>query len=75
MASITLASIYEQQGHKKEALSIYKSLYKDNPNNVDIKKAIKRLQGKRISKVSYFANMHTKEQFDKFERWLVTGWN
>jgi tetratricopeptide (TPR) repeat protein len=80
MASFDLANIYEQQGHTEEALSIYKSLLVSDSENVDIINAIKRLSpNKRYKKISskaeYFSKMRSRDQFKKFEKWLVSGWN
>ena len=43
MKTLTLASIYELQGLKSEALEIYKELLRANPENKEAKIAIKRL--------------------------------
>ncbi len=72
---MTLAKIYEDQGDIADAIAIYTQLLKNEPQNSDIKKAIKRLRGKNMKKVTYFARMHTKEQFLEFEKWLVKPWN
>jgi len=47
MKTLTLASIYELQGLKNEALEIYKALLRENPDNKEAKIAIKRLSGIR----------------------------
>ena len=47
MKTLTLASIYELQGLKNEALEIYKELLRENPDNKEAKIAIKRLSGIR----------------------------
>lgn len=47
MRTLTLASIYELQGLKNEALEIYKELLMANPENKEAKIAIKRLSGIR----------------------------
>ena len=75
MSTITLARIYEKQGHLDDALAIYKTLQKENSKNTEVQKAIKRISGIDASKVSYFVNMHTKEQFKSFEKWLVKPWS
>ncbi len=82
MSTVTLAKIYEKQGHTQEALSIYRALLDKDPKNSEAKKAIQKIVGVKkhkssdnSSKVSYFINMHTKEQFYNFERWLVKPWS
>ena len=47
MKTLTLASIYELQGLKDEALEIYKDILKVNSDNKEAKIAIKRLSGIR----------------------------
>ena len=47
MKTLTLASIYELQGLKSEALEIYKELLKKDSKNKEAKIAIKRLSGLR----------------------------
>lgn len=78
MKTLTLASIYELQGLKKEALEIYKDLLKEDPNNKEAKIAIKRLSGirKKYPNVNeemkeFFVNMDSEVEFAEFERWLV----
>ena len=34
MKSLTLASIYEIQGHRHEAAEIYKTILQENPENI-----------------------------------------
>lgn len=75
MSTITLARIYERQGHTDEALAIYSQLLKNEPQNPQLKKAIKRLRGQFGQKVSFFVNMNKKEQFEVFEKWLVKPWS
>ncbi|WP_024955618.1 tetratricopeptide repeat protein [Sulfurospirillum arcachonense] len=81
MKTLTLASIYELQGLKSEALEIYKDLLKKDPNNKEAKIAIKRLSGlrKKYPNVNedmkkFFVNMDSEVEFLEFERWLVK-WN
>ncbi|KIM10647.1 MAG: hypothetical protein KU37_10180 [Sulfuricurvum sp. PC08-66] len=78
MQTLTLASIYELQGLKEEALEIYKELLKQNPQNSEAKVAIRRLSGirKRFSGVNeqmkdFFIRMDTAIEHQEFERWLV----
>ena len=82
MKTLTLASIYELQGLKDEALKIYKDLLKKNPNNKDAKIAIKRLSGIRKKYLhvneemkNFFVKMDSEVEFLEFERWLVKLWN
>ncbi|MBE0492225.1 MAG: hypothetical protein IBX44_08220 [Sulfurospirillum sp.] len=82
MKTLTLASIYELQGLKDEALEIYKELLIANPNNKDAKIAIKRLSGIRKKYLGvnqdmkeFFIRMDSEVEFMEFERWLVKLWN
>ncbi len=72
--TITMAKIYEKQGHFDDAVTIYRKLLEKNPQNSEYKKAIERLSRKNLKKVLFFTHMHTKEQYSKFERWLVKPW-
>ncbi len=81
MKTLTLASIYELQGLKNEALEIYKDLLKKDSNNKEAKVAIKRLSGLRKKYLhvnedmkKFFVNMDSEVEFLEFERWLVK-WN
>jgi hypothetical protein len=81
MKTLTLASIYELQGLKDEALLIYKDLLKKNPENKDAKIAIRRLSGIRKKYLhvneemkNFFIAMDSEVEFLEFERWLVK-WN
>lgn len=81
MKTLTLASIYELQGLKNEALEIYKELLKKDPNNKEAKIAIKRLSGIRKKYLGvnedmkkFFVNMDSEVEFLEFERWLIK-WN
>ena len=82
MKTLTLASIYELQGLKNEALEIYKELLRENPDNKEAKIAIKRLSGIRKNYLGvdeemkkFFLNMNSEVEFLEFERWLVKLWN
>ncbi|MDD3342541.1 MAG: hypothetical protein PHR87_03080 [Sulfurospirillaceae bacterium] len=82
MKTLTLASIYELQGLKSEALEIYKELLRENPDNKEAKIAIMRLSGirKKYQGVDeemkkFFLNMNSEVEFLEFERWLVKLWN
>ncbi len=81
MNTLTLGSIFELQGHKEEALEIYKEILKKDPENSEAKIGIRRLSGvrKKYSGVnekmkSFFINMDTQEEFREFERWLIRKW-
>jgi tetratricopeptide (TPR) repeat protein len=45
--TLTLARLYEDQGHKIDALEIYEELLKKDPENIEIVDAISRLSGKK----------------------------
>jgi hypothetical protein len=74
----TYASILESQGFFKEAFVIYKKLLQKNPNDMEIKKALKRLKKYRVTfdnvdvnMKNFFISMQTDEDFRKFEEWLI----
>lgn len=78
MSTITLARLYEDQGHKNDALLIYKQVLKNNPNSQEAKRAVERLSvhephfnGLNQKMCNFFIQMETKEQFREFEEWLV----
>ena len=79
MKTITLASIYEQQGLNSEALALYKELLKKDSNNIEVKKAIRRLNNNSnisntqiLDKMSeLFVNMDSEVEYKEFERWLI----
>jgi tetratricopeptide (TPR) repeat protein len=82
MNTLTLGSIYELQGLKEEALSIYKEILKANPDNQEARVAIQRLSGlrKKFGGVNeemkeFFVTMDSEVEFLEFERWLVKLWN
>jgi tetratricopeptide (TPR) repeat protein len=82
MNTLTLGSIYELQGLKEEALSIYKDILKADPKNQDASIAVQRLSGyrKKFGGVNeemkeFFVNMDSEVEFLEFERWLVKLWN
>jgi len=74
----TYAKILEQQGFFKEAFVLYKKLLKKYPNDIEIKKALKRLKKYR-SKFNnineemrdFFIYMNNEDEFKKFEEWLI----
>lgn len=82
--TITLASIYELQGFKDEAIQIYEEILKENPENKEAKEGIKRLK-KELPKRKKFSNINknmlnffiqadNQEELKTFERWLME-WN
>ncbi|MBE0495021.1 MAG: hypothetical protein IBX45_01290 [Campylobacterales bacterium] len=82
MNTLTLASVYELQGLKEEALEIYKKILKKEPQNKEAKVAIRRLCGIRKKYLGvneemkgFFINMDTEVEFMEFERWLAKLWN
>ncbi|MCK9256713.1 MAG: tetratricopeptide repeat protein [Sulfurospirillaceae bacterium] len=82
MNTLTLATIYELQGLKEDALKIYKEILKKDPNNKESKVAIRRLSGirKRFEGVNeemkeFFILMDSEVEFIEFERWMVKLWN
>ncbi|MGP1450172.1 MAG: tetratricopeptide repeat protein [Wolinella sp.] len=82
MKTLTLASIYELQGMKEEALEIYKEILKKEPDNEEAKIAIRRLTGERKhyhgvneEMKKFFVRMDTEIEMNEFERWLVKLWS
>ena len=82
MSTVTLASIYELQGLKDEALEIYKEILKKDPANSEAKIAIRRLSGirKKFLNVNeemkdFFVKMDSDIEINEFERWLLKSWN
>ncbi|MBN2964789.1 hypothetical protein JWV37_08345 [Sulfurospirillum sp. T05] len=82
MNTLTLASVYELQGLKEEALEIYKEILKKEPQNKEAKVAIRRLCGIRKKYLgvneemkAFFVNMDSEVEFMEFERWLAKLWN
>ena len=43
----TMAELYEQQGHRDEALRVYRALLEQRPNDTHIRTRIEQLEGKR----------------------------
>jgi len=78
MNTLTLASIYENQGLKESALEIYKEILKLDPQNQEANIAIRRLSGmkKKYAGVDetmkqFFVNAHEPHELKEFERWLI----
>ncbi|PAF45080.1 tetratricopeptide repeat protein [Helicobacter sp. 11S02596-1] len=81
--TITLASIYELQGFKEEALEIYENILKTDPDNHEAKSGIKRLSENaktpkpattNIKAKELFIHASSQEELKTFERWLLQ-WN
>jgi predicted transcriptional regulator len=75
----TYAKILESQGFFKEAFVIYKKLLDKNPQDKEIKFALKRLKkirtkfnGVNKQKKEFFIKMREND-FYKFEEWLIDG--
>lgn len=73
-----LASIYEMQGLKKEALKIYEDVYKKDAENIEAKIAIRRLTSKQKEytannkkMLEFFHSMKSDNEVKEFERWLM----
>ncbi|TLD87274.1 tetratricopeptide repeat protein [Helicobacter sp. MIT 05-5294] len=82
MKTLTLASIYEIQGHAYEAAEIYKTILEENPDNAEAKIALKRLVSNRKNygkasedMLNLFVQMDSEVEFNEFERWLLKLWN
>ncbi len=82
LKTLTLASIYEFQGHKEDALEIYKDILKKEPHNKEAIAAVRRLSGihKKYNGVNtqmrdFFLSMKTEIEYREFERWLGRLWS
>jgi len=74
----TYAEILESQGFFEEAFAIYKNLLQTNPNDKDIKQALKRLKkyrskfdGVNEKMRDFFITMQYDNEYRKFEEWLI----
>lgn len=81
MKTLTLASIYETQGHWYEAAEIYKTILENDPNNTEAKVALKRLTSNRKNygkaeknMLDLFIQMDSEIEYNEFERWLLKIW-
>ncbi|RDU54220.1 hypothetical protein CQA49_05380 [Helicobacter sp. MIT 00-7814] len=81
--TITLATIYENQGLKDDALQIYEYILSANPNNEEARLGVERLKGQEGKKyeskanaqwLEVFANIADSNQNKKFQQWLLQ-WN
>jgi len=82
MNTLTLASIYESQGHKMDALDIYWKILEEDPTNIAAKNALERLgrvrrvfSNENRDRTKEFSTMESVEQFRDFEKWLVQSWS
>jgi tetratricopeptide (TPR) repeat protein len=75
----TYAKILESQGFFEEAFVIYKKLLKQNPEDEEIKTALKRLKKIRTkfngtnNNIKEFFIQMNENQFNEFEKWLIKG--
>ena len=74
----TLASVYEAQGLKEDALKIYEEILKNDPTNKEAKDGINRLKKNKIKytdvnmqMLDFFINMNSGVEYAEFERWLL----
>jgi len=81
LKTLTMASLLEFQGHKDDALEMYKDILKANPKNKEALSAIRRLSGihKKYKGVNTemkekFVKMANETEFLEFERWLIKIW-
>jgi superfamily II RNA helicase len=75
----TYAQILESQGFFKEAFVIYQNLLRKNPQDKELKVALKRLKkirtkfnGTNNNIKEIFINMD-ENRFSEFEEWLIKG--
>lgn len=80
MATLTLASIYELQGHDDDALKIYNEILENDPSNKEALLSIKRLKAPKIDHdaredlLKLFVNASTLSDMRNLEEWLCS-WN
>ena len=69
----TMAELYVQQGHLKEALHIYQALLEKDPLDIEIKNRIKELSERlRLSSpIGDETNPFTNETIKILKRWLA----
>jgi len=78
MNTLTLASLYESQGHKREAFEIYWEICEKEPENKAAFRALERLIRERKTFINLnpsitkkFIKMSKKEHLRAFEKWLM----
>lgn len=74
-----LASIYEMQGHKEEAMVIYEEILHKDPKNKQAHTALMRLKTQKHNfsvsnhdKLELFINATTQKEYQKLEQWLLS---
>ena len=70
----TYAKMLENQGYFEDAIKVYKKLYKNNPDDQEIKEALRKYKNVNLKVLEYFVRMEKEENYEKFERWLCK-WN
>lgn len=82
ISTLTLASIYEHQGLREDALRVYKEILEKDPTNSEARSGIIRLAGgrKKFDGVNremrdFFIMMKSDAEFSEFERWMGRLWN
>jgi hypothetical protein len=76
--TLTLASIYELQGLKEEAIGIYQDILTKDSDNAEAKLALIRLSGNRRKfegankeMIDFFVRMDSEAELAEFERYLI----
>lgn len=78
--TITLATIYENQGLKEDALKIYQDILELQPDNQEARLGVIRLSTNNTSTLAnpqwleVFAQLANPAQNKKFQEWLLQ-WN
>ena len=74
-----LASIYEMQGHKEEAMVIYEEILHKDPKNKQAHTALMRKKKQKHNfsvsnhdKLELFINATTQKEYQKLEQWLLS---
>ena len=73
MATKTLAEVYLQQGHLREAYEIFKTLAERDPDNTELKLRLEELQKQLIpsSPIPHPPPRSKEEKIRLLERWLA----
>ena len=68
----TLAEIYLQQGHLREAYEIFKALSEKDPSDIEIKMKLNELGGKLglTPSAAPASNLSAEEKIRLLQRWL-----
>jgi tetratricopeptide (TPR) repeat protein len=74
MSTKTYAKLLESQGYFLEAVDVYKKLLKKNPNDMEIRKILKKYKDVNLKVLEYFTRMEDEKDYEKLERWLCK-WN